>query len=740
MGEEHPERSMLARWEQKEVLASCLVDDMEQEGRWVVREGNPRLEYTRENVYSGHQALRQRVSLVDSTQLKDPANRTLWNSFCGEQGGQTCVALEFPEPQDWSRWNRLSLWVYIHPSKNPNVSFALDLVNTTPDGTLTPSRETNLDLPQGKWTHVLWEIDYFPRDSVVRLEICQTCTGYDPEMGEANVTIDFDRLELQKVVPDHYEGWNIPEGEVLVPHVGYRPQDTKMALAPATDAPSFLLLDKRGKVVYEAAPQVEEHKGIQYALLLFHEWTRPGTYTLRYGKATSHLFTIAEDIWKEPLKAAVNFYFHQRCGYPVEGVHGVCHEDVQGFFEDEVKPVNGGWHDAGDLSQGAWRTAYACYALQEVLKTDPFPDLAPILKSEADWGVDWLLKTRFAQGRHMSWSKVRMYTDGKAGTLDDVVSPAEYVPWELFLTSAVFSGAGEQQAAVEDWEYAMKASDWEEATYLEASWGAIASARLYDRLGQDRFKDAALHFASLLLRCQEQGQVDGIPYSGYFYTDSRRRSLLHDHHAAFNEAPMLALKELYCVFPELSAPWKEAASLYVWQYLIPASRLSAPYFLLPAGIFQKADIHTPAEMEQYEAGTEINENYAIRTFPIWTDHVFHGATNFHLSHAWSLAAASWLLADGAQPFVQMQLEWTLGRNPFNSSLMYGVGYNYAPNFAYCTHNIVGALPVGVDCFHNDEPFWNGTANATSHEIWIEPVSRFVGTLSLFLRSPVDISD
>ena len=44
------------------------------------------------------------------------------------------------------------------------------------------------------------------------------------------------------------------------------------------------------------------------------------------------------------------------------------------------------------------------------------------------------------------------------------------------------------------------------------------------------------------------------------------------------------------------------------------------------------------------------------------------------------------------------------------------------------------LPVGIDSFHKDEPFWTGTAHATAHEIWIEPVSRFVGTLELYLKA------
>ena len=726
-----PGVSMLDRWAQKPVLASCLVDDMEGEGRWVVREGNPSLDYTQDNVHSGRHALRQRVSLVDSTCLQAPANRTPWNSFRGEQGGWTCVALEFDRPQDWTEWNRISLWVYIHPSRNPNVSFALDLVTTTPDGTLTPSRETNLDLPQGRWVQVLWEIDYFKRDSVLRFELCQTCTGYDREIGEPYVTIDFDSLELQKVEPDHYEGWDIPAGEIVFSHIGYRPADKKVALAAAGEVSRFVLLDKRGKAVFEGNVERMEQKGNQFALLDFSAFRNPGTYILHYGNADSKPFSIGNGVWDKPLQAAVNFYHHQRCGYPVEGIHGVCHQDVMGFYGDEKKPVNGGWHDAGDLSQGAWRTAYACYALLEAGETE-----------EAAWGVDWLLKTRFADGRHMSWSTVRMYTDGEKGTLDDVVSPAEYVPWELFLTSAVFSKAAQEQAAVEDWEAAMKkTAAWEEASYLEASWGAVASALLYEKYGELRYQEAAWTFAGLLVRCQEQDFVDGLPYAGYFYTSTERRALLQDYHAAFNEAPMLALSELSRVFPESSAPWKEAASLYVREYLIPGSRISAPYYLLPAGIFRRADMHTPDDLTQYEAGTQINDDYAIRTFPIWKNHVFHGATNFHLSQAWALASAARLLEDEeAMNLAQEQLEWTFGRNPFGSSLMYGVGYNYAPGFVYCTRNVVGALPVGVDCLHNDEPFWNGTANATSHEVWVEPVSRFVGTLAVFLGREMETAD
>jgi hypothetical protein len=283
-----------------------------------------------------------------------------------------------------------------------------------------------------------------------------------------------------------------------------------------------------------------------------------------------------------------------------------------------------------------------------------------------------------------------------------------------------------EAAAREDWAAAMD-RDWTSIDYLTASWGAIASASLYERFREDGYQEAALRFGSLLTECQETGSIDGMFLSGFFYTDNSRRQLLHDHHAAFNEAPMLAYAALCRAFPGASAQFREGARLYLYEYLIPGCVMAAPYHLLPAGVFTKAETGT-------QPGTPVSENYVLRTFPVWQDHIFHGATNFHLSQAWALATAARLFKDReAMGLVQEQLEWVMGRNPFSSSLMYGIGYNYAPDFAYCTHNIVGALPVGVDCFHDDEPFWNGTANACSHEIWVEPVSRFVGTLAVFLK-------
>ena len=731
-------RSMTARWARKEVLASTVLDDMEETGRWNVLEGNARLSWTRENVYEGRQALRQEVSLVDAEHLSKPSQRTPWGSFGGEQGGWTCMALEFDGPQDWSAYNRISIWAYIHPSRNPNVSFALSLVSETPDGTLTPSREMNLDIPQGRWVQVLWEIDALPRDRVLRFELSQTCTGYDRAVGEAQVTIDFDCLELQKVVPDHYEGWDLPSGAFAYAHTGYRPDAPKRALAGLGKAGRFSLIDEKGKTVYRGRAEQMAYRGNSFMRLDFSDFRKPGTYRLRYGGALSEPFPIADDVWEEPLWNAVNFYFCQRCGYPVPGIHDVCHADALGFLGDKTVPVNGGWHDAGDLSQGFWRTAYGCHALLGALDVAP-PMLRGRMEEEARWALDWLLKVRFPEGRHMSWSKIRYYSDNLSGTPDDILSPADFVPWECFQGVTVFLEAAEklplddvervqlETAAREDAEAAFSARDWTSATYLEAAWGAMAASALYRHFGDTAWRTAALHFGDLLLRCQEQEFVDGLPLRGYFYTDTNRRQRLHDHHAAFNEAPLMALRVLSETFPEMTTPCKEAAQLFLDDYLKPGSLQAAPYYLLPAGIFT-------ADETRLQPGTPLTDEQVLRTFPVWIDHIFHGSTNFHLSQAWALAEAIALTGDReALDLLQDQLEWTLGRNPFSSSLMNGVGYNNAPLFVYCTRHTAGALPVGIDCLHDDQPFWNGTASATSHEIWVEPVSRFVGALSVYLE-------
>jgi hypothetical protein len=137
-------------------------------------------------------------------------------------------------------------------------------------------------------------------------------------------------------------------------------------------------------------------------------------------------------------------------------------------------------------------------------------------------------------------------------------------------------------------------------------------------------------------------------------------------------------------------------------------------------------------LQQFNEGTPLSNEYVLRTFPIWTDNLFHGNTNVQLSGTWALAEAASLRNDSeGMKLVGKQLEWAFGANPFGQSLMFGVGYDFAPHFVYCLTNIVGSLPVGMDCRSDDKPYWPATNSATYKEIWMEPVNRFMGALSVY---------
>jgi hypothetical protein len=169
------------------------------------------------------------------------------------------------------------------------------------------------------------------------------------------------------------------------------------------------------------------------------------------------------------------------------------------------------------------------------------------------------------------------------------------------------------------------------------------------------------------------------------------------------------------------------------------SQIAAPYYLLPNSVWKESEIMAEKDPEiredmlrQYKDGTRLSNEYALRTFPIYRDDLFHGNTNIHLSGTWALAEASRLRNDTAgMNLVGKQLQWVMGNNPFGQSLMYGVGYNFAPHFAYCLKDVVGSLPVGMDCMSGDMPHWSATNTATSKEIWVEPVNRFLGAVSVY---------
>jgi hypothetical protein len=300
-------------------------------------------------------------------------------------------------------------------------------------------------------------------------------------------------------------------------------------------------------------------------------------------------------------------------------------------------------------------------------------------------------------------------------------------------------------AAQEDYAATLEArTDWSDATRDEAAFGALASVELYRTTGDERYAEEAARFGRLLVQCQEQSFVDGIPITGYFYRDVHREQVVHDHHLSFEGAPLLALEALCDALPDHEewAEWYGAALLHSEFFLARGSDASSPYCLVPNSVWSRAEIEAWAErwreegrdpaplIEQYEDGTPLGDGHRLRVFPIWRDHLFHGNTAIQLCGTLALSAAARLRNSARlQELVGRQLQWVCGGNPFSQSLIYGEGYDFQPHFAYCLRDLVGALPVGMDSRANDEPWWPAQNNATYKEIWVVPMSRFLWSLA-----------
>ncbi|MFC2123479.1 glycoside hydrolase family 9 protein [Bacteroidota bacterium] len=778
---EIPEQNaLMTRWGEKEVLKSELIDDFESDLNWEVT-GIGEMSYTEDRARDGKRSLRFRTSLRDEEYYR--RTRTEWDSFGGSQGGYSRVELTFDEPQDWSDFNRISFWIFVHETSMPTYCISLTMrCKDAIRNATTYNEKSNVvqDLKPGEWNHVMFEIPHLQRDKVTSFVINQTLRGHNPEE-EGIVTYDIDQLEIQKVEADMYEGWKVAPDKFAFCHVGYRTDEPKVALVTAGAGKEFQLVDKDDKVVFSGSVEVVENKEGVFNVLDFSEFSEGGEYRLRCGSLESNPFPIDDEIWIQPVFKAMNFFWCQRCGFHVPGVHLECHKDWQGFHGNVKKIINGGWHDAGDLSQGSFRTAMSTLSmmmhLERLDKQPEYAELAHRIREEIAWGLEWLLKTRFGDGYHMSFSVMRIYTDNEVGTIDDVVSPARNVPWENFLASAVQAKASmmlgtshpelaqqSKTAVLEDWQAAIDVvSARNQVDYREAAWGATSSMVLSKMTGDEKYREHAIKFGQMLVQCQEQQFVDGIPITGYFYTTTDRERVIHNYHAAFEEAPLIALAMLCREFPnhEDWMDWYSAAVLHSEFFMKRGSKIAAPYELLPNSVWKKKEILTEEvprrrgressaeeskrwrtdRLRQFNDGTSLNDEYVLRTFPIYHDNLFHGNTNIHMSSTWALAEASRLRKDASgMQLVGKQFRWLFGDNPFSQSLMYGVGYDFAPHFAYCLKDLVGALPVGMDCHSGDDPHWSATNTATYKEIWVEPVNRFLGAMAIYLSEISGSSD
>jgi hypothetical protein len=654
------------------------------------------------------------------------------------------VAVRQVADEDWSDFNRIAFWVYPDLPGFRVVSLALVLHNAgeekVPGSDGRHGRNFVL-LKNHEWNQVVWEIAHLGRDRVTGVEIAYRLQGHEPGATDT-VRFHLDDLELQRVDADYNEGWEVAPGRIAYCHTGYECEHEKIALASDLDAERFTIVDVRDdRVVFEGVVQRENLSLGRFQAMDFSAMTTPGTYRLKAGDRQTRPFRIGVDVWREPLLATINLFYTERCGTAIPGIHDVCHRDWMCVHEDGRKTlINGGWHDSGDLSQGLINTSEAVYAMlrlaEHLRQTDP--QLSKRLREEAQWGLDWVLQGRFGDGARCTWATMDFWTDGILGTVDDVTSRARDRPFENFMAAATEAVAARilrpvdpvraeacLKAAQADWRFAMAKT---EKPGLEVAAAALnASLDLWAASGQESYAEHAVRFAEVVRACQQVEWTDWeVPMRGFFYTSPDRLRILHYLHRGHEQAPVVGLVRLAETLPEHEnrANWHRAIQLYA-DYYRAVVEFTHPWSMIPAAIYREDESGQAGFAEQVRNGVRLHEGIYLRRFPVWFD--FRGHYGVLLSQTKGLAVAAQYLEDpDLLQICRRQLEWVLGRNPFGQSTMYGVGYDFAPQYTAMSGDLVGSLPVGIQTkFDRDAPYWPAENCYNWKEVWVHPSARWL---------------
>jgi hypothetical protein len=762
-------------WLRKKVDASRVLDDMTQPNAWKFS-GTGRITIPTEPRLGDMRALRVEMqTFVD----KPAPTRT----------GLSSVNLQraFPN-EDWRQYNRLSIWMRAEAQGVPTVPMQIVLHN---DGTeKVPDRYGRegthyVTLANGGWQQVVWEIDPLARDRVTSLGI-----GYWVNKmlfaPTDRVAFEIGRIELQRVEADHHTGWNVGGGaaKIAFSHSGYQTGSSKTAIASSISSPTFEVMrvnnNALGEVVLRKPVERVKTRLGEFQQMDFSEVNAPGRYVIRTGPTTTRSFAIGGEAWKESIWKTLNFFYAERCGYAVPGSHDVDHLDWFATLGDKRITMAGGWHDAGDLSQGVINTGeatYTMFALAETLRArGEDPALVARLIEEAKWGLDWVMRVRFEGGYRMGFTSHNLWTNNIVGDADDRTREAKNNPNANYIAAAAGAiaarvlktespelAARALAIAEDDWKYAIVGVDgpatWHTPAFAAsrmelAGIGVTASVELYRATGKRQYADKAFELARIIVASQQKKPVGReFPLAGFFYTGPERDTLFHQFHRGADQAPIVALSQLVETFPDHAdwMSWYSTVALHA-EFQKKAAQITAPFSMLPAYVYRPGDaakevpdsgaLHV-ATRESYaaqaRAGMPMGDDWFLRVHPVWFAR--RGNYGILLSQAKALGTSARLRGDSAAwDLAQRQAQWVVGRNPFSQSTMYGEGYDWSQQYSVSAGDFVGSLPVGMQSRGDtDLPYWSSQNMYVYKEVWVHSSSRWLWLMEDLLGAPPAVS-
>jgi hypothetical protein len=740
----------LTRWYEKEALTSRslpLASDFDA----LRTTGAGTLHIDRNVTISGEGSVR--LDIPTSTDKKNPSNRSYG----------------FPEVvrpldrEDIRDYNRFSVWIYVEAPGFYTVFAGFSLYNEGEKIIPVPGRFEGQHFENvypGKWQRVVWEIPDLYRDCVTGFGVSVMMSG-SPVGASETMSLYIDDMRLEKVEAENSRGFDLRRDAIAYSHSGYRTGARKQAVVQNIKNTSFKLHNEKGKTVFKGRGQSQENG---FTILDFSAFDKPGFYTVSIDGIHSKPFAIGNNAYLATAWRTLNFFYAQRCGYDQPGVHQECHQDVLCFHPDgRSVSVAGGWHDAADLTQGVGNTAESGIAMLELAGAVKGKDMVLYerLLEEARWGLNWVMRTRFGDGYRHGGLIIGIWTQNIRGDKDDMQTTARKNPQDNLMAASYCAEAAPffedvdpvfarwcRNTAIEDFQFADEMMD-EKLTGKtpETDLAALAmttAMRLYRITREQPYLDRAAYYASIVMGCQQlERRTDwAIPLRGFFYESREKSRILAYFHRSQEHLMIQGLAMLLTDAPHhADAPkWRESCEAYS-DYLHDISKLIEPYGILPAAVYEldntdyssiyhegRKDLGAPT-LEEYNAqvrnGIKLSETHYLRRFPV--AYQFRGFHAILQGKAKAAFILSRLLNDKELNDIAIrQMEYIVGFNPFAMSTIYGDGYDYPPLYGAYSGDVVGAVPVGIETFENDdEPYMPMQNNCTYKEIWVHTTARMM---------------
>jgi len=556
-------------------------------------------------------------------------------------------------PPAWE-CNRLSFKVFVELPTSQPLTFSLNWAGVEDGGVETPGPSAAwFTVAPGTWTQLFWEFPGLPPGKAARISLT-TPTAMNHALRESPLVVLLEALALERVLPDHGQGWAVVAGRVAFPHVGFAVQSRKTAIASSLPGDDFKIIQVVPLGEMELAPRFahdaphpshRERSELSlpirattsplgaFQILDLTELTEAGEYSFRSEKFQSRPFPVHRRPWA-PLAEPLAAFF-------------------SGRRDQGAGPGSGGWFDDAWLSktpQAASEGVQSLALLAARLRPSD-PGLAAALEEEALWGVRWLLSAREPGTRkpqaappliaHMSGAARPHST-----AADFLAASAAGSAAELLMKANPALPSGLLAAARDDFAAGMASMG---SAAPPAAAAIRASVGLFLTTGEQEFIDQAAALAS-------------------WFCESQDSPLLADSPAGLSEEGDRACESLSILVEVLprhsqAIKWYGAVVGYS-EVLLSAARATAPFEVALGGGARAG------------AGPR-------------------AANPILLSRGRAAAAAARLRrSPSLAELAERHLQWLVGRNPFNQSFVAGVGYDCPSQFSPMRGELFGAVLGG----------------------------------------------